>query len=80
MIFDSPPPDAPVDQGDIIDGCPLHHLESFDLATLLAEREPESVVSTYSRVLVLTQTCDLAHPPSWSQWFAKLRTWCGKAF
>lgn len=60
MIFDSPLPDALVDQGDIIDGCPLHHFESFVLATLLAEREPESVVSTYSRVLVLTQTCDLA--------------------
>ena len=44
MIFDAPPPDAPVDQGDIIDGCPLHHLESFDLTSLLAERELESVV------------------------------------
>jgi hypothetical protein len=52
MIFDAPLPDAPVDQGDIIDGCPLQHLESFNLATLLAEREPESVVCTYSRVLV----------------------------
>ena len=64
MIFDAPPLNAPVDQGDIIDGCPLHHLESFDLASLLAERELESVVSTYSRVLVQTQTCDLAQKKS----------------
>ena len=64
MIFDAPPPDAPVDQANIIDGCPLHHLESFDLATLLAERESDSVVFTYSRVLVLTQTCDLAQQKS----------------
>ena len=64
MIFDTPPPDAPIDQGDIIDGCPLQYLDSFDVATLLAEREPESVVSTYSRILVLTQTCDLARTKS----------------
>ena len=64
MIFDSPLPDAPVDQGDIIDGCPLHHLESIDLSTLLAEREPGSIVSTYSQVLVLTQTCYLAQKKS----------------
>ena len=64
MIFEAPLPDAPVDQGDIIDGCPLHHLESFDRASLLAERELDSVVSTYSRVLVLTQTCDLARQKS----------------
>ena len=64
MIFEAPLPDASVDQGDIIDGCPLHHLESFDRASLLAERELDSVVSTYSRVLVLTQTCDLAQKKS----------------
>ena len=64
MIFDSPTPDALLDQGDIIDGCPLHHLDSFDVETMLAEREPESVVCTYSRVLVLTQTCDLAQTKS----------------
>ncbi|MCY2988302.1 MAG: hypothetical protein NTY19_10635 [Planctomycetota bacterium] len=64
MIFDSPPPDAPVDQGDIIDGCPLQHLATFDVTDLLAERAPDSVVSTYSRVLVLTQTCDLAQKKS----------------
>ncbi len=34
MIFDSPRPEAPVDQGDIIDGCPLHHVASFDVADL----------------------------------------------
>ena len=64
MIFDSPPLDAPVDQGDIIDGCPLHHLACFDVADLLAQRAPVSVVCTYSRVLVLTQTCDLAQKKS----------------
>ena len=64
MIFDSPRPEAPVDQGDIIDGCPLHHVASFDVADLLAQRAPDSVVCTYSRVLVLTQTCDLAQKKS----------------
>ncbi len=64
MIFDLPAPDAPVDQGDIIDGCPLYHIASFDVLDLLAQRAPESIVCTYSRVLVLTQTCDLAQKKS----------------
>jgi hypothetical protein len=64
MIFDSPALDDPVDQGDIIDGCPLHHLASFDVADLLAQRAPGSVVCAYSRVVVLTQTCDLAQKKS----------------
>jgi len=64
MIFDSPPLEDPVDQGDIIDGCPLHHVAAFDIADLLAQRAPDSVVCTYSRVLVLTQTCDLAQKKS----------------
>ncbi len=64
MIFDLPPPEDPVDQGDIIDGCPLFHHETFDLAALLSERELDTVVGTYGRVLVLTQTCDLAQGKS----------------
>ncbi len=64
MIFESLPPDDPVDQGDVIDGCPFHHVASFGVADLLAQRAPDSVACTYSRVLVLTQTCDLAQKKS----------------
>jgi hypothetical protein len=44
MIFDTPRLDDPVDQGDIIDGCPLHHVAAFDIADLLAQRARDSVV------------------------------------
>src|SRR5438874_1259144 len=56
MIFTRSADVAPVDQGDIIDGCPLSIVESFDVQ----EVTPPAHVSEYSRVYVLTQTCDLA--------------------
>ena len=56
MIFTRPADAAPIDQGDIIDGCPLSLVESFDLK----EVAPPSHVNEYSRIYVLTQTCDLA--------------------
>jgi hypothetical protein len=57
MIYAGPPPDSAIDQGDIIDGCPLTFLTEYDL-NHPGEGEIECVPT---RVLVLTQTCDLAH-------------------
>lgn len=57
MIFRRPAPDDPVDQGDMIDGCPLLAVSDFDA------RAPQSVRVKHAvgRVVVLTQTCDLAN-------------------
>jgi hypothetical protein len=57
MIFLAPPGEEAIDQGDIIDNCPILSLVSFDLD------RPDSleVKSTLQRVIVMTQTCDLAN-------------------
>jgi hypothetical protein len=57
MIFQLPAPGDPVDQGDIIDGCPLLSVAKFSTA------EPTSLETKFSfcRVVVLTQTCDLVN-------------------
>src|SRR5438128_2745902 len=57
MIFRSPRSEDAIDQGDIIDDCPLLSLLSFDV------NRPESLQTkaTRQRVIVLTQTCDLAN-------------------
>ena len=57
MIFTRPADSAPIDQGDIdiIDGCPLSIVESFDIEGVAAPGH----LTEYSRVYVLTQTCDL---------------------
>jgi hypothetical protein len=57
MIYDSPPPEAPLDQGDLIDNCPINLIRSWapDLTS-----QP-LVDFDFPRVLVLTQTCDLAN-------------------
>jgi hypothetical protein len=52
-----PPPDNPIDQGDIIDGCPLVTVENYDPV----HPDPVPAAGTRSRVVVLTQTCDLAN-------------------
>jgi hypothetical protein len=46
-----------IDQGDIIDGCPVLLLASFDIKDL----ETPEIDVPLARVLVLTQTCDLAN-------------------
>lgn len=56
MIYSRPEADALVDQGDIIDDCPILVIGKFDAPTLEFE-----VVSRLFRVLVLTQACDLAN-------------------
>lgn len=62
MIYDSPLPDDPIDQGDLIDGCPVFHVADFDVdefgETALDALE---IQGASCRVLVLTQTCDLAN-------------------
>ena len=57
MIYQRPLPNSPVDQGDLIDGCPLLTLAHFDA------QNPSNASAQHalSRVLVLTQTCDLAN-------------------
>jgi hypothetical protein len=57
MIFRFPPPEAPIDQGDILDGCPLLYLEGFDLKDLASLE----IAHALQRIVVLTQTCDLAN-------------------
>ncbi len=57
MIYRQPPSDARVDQGDVIDGCPVSNVEDFDQKTLTAFEFEYSI----ERVVVLTQTCDLAN-------------------
>ncbi len=57
MIYLGPSPDSPIDQGDIVDQCPLTFLTEYDL-NFPGQGEIECVPT---RVLVLTQTCDLAH-------------------
>jgi hypothetical protein len=56
-IYRLPPPDDPIDQGDLIEGCPVVFLTAFDVDNL-ASQEAEA---TPARVLVLTQACDLAN-------------------
>jgi hypothetical protein len=56
MMYRLPDPGEPLDQGDIIDGCPTPWVEGFDLNDL----ESLEMIAAPSRVLILTQTCDLA--------------------
>ena len=56
MIYQLPALDEPLDQGDIIDGCPILQIAGFD------PKNPTSpkVACSAHRVVTLTQTCDLA--------------------
>ena len=57
MIYDNPPPNQSIDQGDSIDGCPLVFLRAF----LPDAPDPPTVDIVFRRVIVITQTCDLAN-------------------
>lgn len=57
MIYLRPAADSRVDQGDIFDGCPILEVASFNTN----EIEPIELGYDASRVVVLTQTCDLAN-------------------
>jgi hypothetical protein len=57
MIYRLPPVEDALDQGDLIDGCPVHSLLRFD------PDNPDDLETKTSlrRILVLSQTCDLAN-------------------
>ena len=57
MIYDLPLPTDPLDQGDLIDDCPVLALAEFDFGNLM----DSPVKSSLQRVVVITQTCDLAN-------------------
>jgi hypothetical protein len=57
MIYGTPAPDAPLDQGDLIDDCPVLSVSQFDPKNPAAL----AVESALARVIVLTQTCDFAN-------------------
>lgn len=57
MIYDHPLSTSKVDQGDIIDDCPLAYVEKYQS---VQAGEIDWAYAT-SRVIVLTQTCDLAN-------------------
>lgn len=55
MIYRLPPAEALLDQGDILDECPLLRLKTVEPSAL---GQPD-VDFAFRRVIVLTQTCDL---------------------
>ena len=57
MIYRLPALADSIDQGDLIDSCPILSLENIDLDNL----QPVKTRCATYRVLVLTQTCDLAN-------------------
>jgi hypothetical protein len=57
MIYGKPAADAAIDQGDLIDGCPLLWISKFHPE----KGQPETVDVDSRRIVVLTQTCDLAN-------------------
>jgi hypothetical protein len=56
-LYALPPPESPVDQGDVIDGCPVQVVADFDLDDLSSQ----AIASPLVRAIVLTQACDLAN-------------------
>lgn len=56
MIYTSIAADASIDQGDLIDECVVMSIPSYTLG-----QSPIPVVFDSRRVVVLTQTCDLAN-------------------
>jgi hypothetical protein len=57
MIYDRPAPDDPIDQGDLIDGCPVVRVTGFEPD----QPSTATVDLDVHRGIVLTQTCDLAN-------------------
>jgi hypothetical protein len=57
MIYCTPAPDESLDQGDLIDACPVVSIDEYQPGQLNAAK----VKMDLHRVLVLTQTCDLAN-------------------
>lgn len=57
MIFRQPADDEPIDQGDIIEGCPLVTIGAWNLDVWDSLQTPFAL----QRMIVLTQTCDLVN-------------------
>ena len=57
MIYRIPPIEDDIDQGDIIDECPTIIPPTFDVNDIRSAK----IDAVPSRVVVLTQTCDLAN-------------------
>lgn len=57
MIYSSPSPHERIDQGDVIDACPVSSVTAFTPDQV----DAAEVLVDLQRVLVLTQTCDLAN-------------------
>ncbi len=57
MIYGFPGKNDPIDQADIVETCPVLTLTEFDLERV----EPPQIKVSSCRVIVLTQTCDLAN-------------------
>jgi hypothetical protein len=57
VIYQRPSPEEALDQGDLIDGCPLLHIRSLDGVVT----DPPEIDYNRRRVVLLTQTCDLAN-------------------
>jgi len=61
MIYELPPRDGRIDQGDIIADCPIHHIAGFDVRIARGDVTSLDIDTNLCRVIVLTQTCDLAN-------------------
>jgi len=57
MIYGHTLPSDAIDQGDIVEECPLTFVDRYDLDDL----DQNEIEFVPTRVLVLTQTCDLAN-------------------
>jgi hypothetical protein len=57
VIYSAPAPDSPLDQGDIIEDCPVVLISDIDPDMLDAPQ----IDCALNRVIVVTQTCDLAN-------------------
>ena len=57
MIYVTPAPEHPLDQGDLVERCPI-----VDITSCVPDQMPPLPVEfEFHRVVVLTQTCDLAN-------------------
>jgi hypothetical protein len=57
VIYRKPGEDDPIDQGDLIDGCPVVTVAAIDPVNFTGT----TAVQGTSRAIVLTQTCDFAN-------------------
>ena len=57
MIYGLPEPQAPIDQGDILEGCPILYVADF----APARADSPQVSCSTARVVVVSQACDLAN-------------------